>query len=149
MGFQNLGYTHHIIDMVVQFRMKIEIPIDRLNPLLRLISRPENCNTRGDAFGGWLMAQFDLAGAVVCGYLLDSQVATVAIKSMRFYQPVYANQYLDFELKGVTAGRRSLSVQIQAIRLPQNECVAEAELVYAAISQPGKSMPLMFKKEWQ
>ena len=62
-------------------------PPDR-EPTLRVVPMPSDVNVNGDIFGGWIMAQVDVAGGTVAGRVARGRVATVAVNSFTFKQPV-------------------------------------------------------------
>src|SRR6185295_2057315 len=57
-------------------------------PTLRVVPMPADANQHGDIFGGWVMSQVDIAGGVVAARRARGRVATVAVKSFVFKQPV-------------------------------------------------------------
>jgi len=56
-------------------------------PIIRILAMPENTNTAGGIFGGWIMAQMDIAGSILAHQQAEGRVATVASQSMQFYKP--------------------------------------------------------------
>src|SRR3990167_3077089 len=67
--------------------IKVALPTDK-ELVLKMIPMPADCNANGDIFGGWVMAQVDLAGAVVPARYVDGRMATVAVNQFIFKQPV-------------------------------------------------------------
>jgi acyl-CoA thioesterase YciA len=99
---------------------------------------PADANHTGDIFGGWIMAQVDLAGSVPATRLAQGRIATVAVNSFVFRQPVFVGDLVSFYADVVKVGRTSITVDVQvyAQRRPEREeCVkvTEAILTYVAV----------------
>lgn len=112
-------------------------------PTLRVIPLPADANHTGDIFGGWIMAQVDLAGAVPAVRLARGRVATVAVNSFAFKQPVFVGDVVSFYAEVVRVGRTSItvSVEVYAQRRPEREIcvkVTEAVLTYVAVDDNRK-----------
>lgn len=109
-------------------------------PTLRVIPMPSDANHTGDIFGGWIMAQVDLAGSVPAVRLARGRVATVAVNSFVFRQPVLVGDVVSFYAEVVKVGRTSITVDVQVYsqRLPervQPVKVTEAILTYVAVDE--------------
>lgn len=107
-------------------------------PTLRVIPMPSDANHTGDIFGGWIMAQVDLAGSVPAVRLARGRVATVAVNSFVFRQPVLVGDVVSFYAEVVKVGRTSITVDVQVYsqRLPGRDAyvkVTEAILTYVAV----------------
>lgn len=116
------------------------------NPTLRVTTRPNDANPKGDIFGGWLMSQIDIAGAVAAGHRARGSVATVAVKELRFIQPIYVYDLVSFYAEVIAVGRTSITVKVEVFSERERAAhdspavkVSDATLVYVAISEPGKS----------
>lgn len=112
-------------------------------PALRVIPMPADANHTGDIFGGWIMAQVDLAGSIPAIRLAQGRVATVAVNSFVFRQPVFVGDVVSFYAEIVKVGRTSITVgvQVYAQRRPEREeCVkvTEAVLTYVAVDNNRK-----------
>ncbi|MBK5205420.1 MAG: acyl-CoA thioesterase [Polaromonas sp.] len=122
--------------------VKVELPTDK-ELVLKMIPMPADCNASGDIFGGWVMAQVDMAGAVVPARYVDGRMATVAVNQFIFKQPVRVGDILSF-FSGVTRiGTTSITVQVEvyAERFHAQGHyikVTEASLTYVAIDDFGK-----------
>src|SRR5512145_2947100 len=92
-------------------------------PALRVIPLPADANHTGDIFGGWIMAQVDLAGSIPAVRLAKGRVATVAVNSFVFKQPVFVGDVVSFYAEVVKVGRTSITVDVQvyAQRRPERE----------------------------
>ena len=107
-------------------------------PTLRVVPMPADANHTGDIFGGWIMAQVDLAGSIPAVRLAKGRVATVAVNSFVFKQPVFVGDVVSFYAEVVKVGRTSITVDVQvyAQRRPEREevvKVTEALLTYVAV----------------
>lgn len=121
---------------------KTTLPVGKM-PALRVIPMPSDANYTGDIFGGWLMAQVDLAGSIPAHRLAQGRVATVAVNSFVFRQPVFVGDVVSFYAEVVKVGRTSITVDVQvyAQRRPESEeCVkvTEAVLTYVAVDNNRK-----------
>ncbi|WP_460563992.1 acyl-CoA thioesterase [Hydrogenophaga aquatica] len=115
--------------------------------VLKVIPMPADCNANGDIFGGWVMAQVDLAGAVLPARIAQGRIATVAVNQFVFKQPVRVGDILSFYAHVTRIGNTSVTVQVEvfAERLGnqgQFVKVTEASLTYVAIDETGKPRPV-------
>ena len=113
------------------------LPADR-QPTIRVVAMPTDTNTAGDIFGGWIMSQVDLAGSVPAVRLAQGRVATVAVNSFVFRQPVFVGDVVSFYAEVVKVGRTSITVDVEVYsqRRPEKELcvkVTEATLTYVAV----------------
>ena len=111
--------------------------------VLRMMPMPADANPSGDIFGGWIMAQVDLTGAVLPARIARSRVATVAVNQFVFKQPVSVGDLLSFYSKVLRVGNTSITVQVEVIAErdpahPQTVKVTAAELTYVAIDADGR-----------
>ncbi len=119
----------------------IQLPTDQ-ELVLKVIPMPADCNANGDIFGGWVMAQVDLAGSVVPARYTQGRMATVAVNEFVFKQPVRVGDILSFFAKVNRIGRTSVTVKVEVfaerIRAQgQYIKVTEASLTYVAIDEQG------------
>ncbi|NRF71556.1 acyl-CoA thioesterase [Aquincola sp. S2] len=115
--------------------------------VLRVMPMPADVNGNGDIFGGWLMAQVDLAGAVLPARIAKGRIATVAVNQFTFKQPVSVGDLVSFYSRVVRVGNTSITVQVSVLaeRNPANlqvVKVTEANLTYVAIDHDGKPRPI-------
>lgn len=108
------------------------------DPMLRVIPMPADANYTGDIFGGWIMSQVDLAGSVPAMRLAKGRVATVAVNSFVFKQPVFVGDLVSFYAEVIKVGRTSITVDVTVYaqrRAEGEECVrvTEAVLTYVAV----------------
>ena len=116
-------------------------------PALRVVPMPADANQNRDIFGGWIMAQVDIAGGTVAGRVARGRVATVAVNSFVFKQPVQIGDVLSFYADVVRIGTTSITVNVEvfAERRPADPKVVkvtEATLTYVAIDQQGMPRPV-------
>lgn len=120
----------------------VELPTDQVL-VLKVIPMPGDCNANGDIFGGWVMAQVDLAGSVLPARYTDGRMATVAVNEFIFKQPVRVGDILSFFSKVVRIGRTSITVKVEVFAERYRSQgtyikVTEASLTYVAIDDNGK-----------
>ncbi|MDA0190792.1 MAG: acyl-CoA thioesterase [Proteobacteria bacterium] len=116
-------------------------------PTLRVMPMPADVNQNGDVFGGWIMAQVDVAGAIPAMQRARGRVATVSVNSFLFKQPVSVGDVVSFYAEIVETGRTSIKVNVEvyAQRNPTDPItvrVTEATLTYVAIDPCGCKRPL-------
>ena len=109
-------------------------------PALRVVPMPADENQHGDIFGGWIMSQVDIAGSIAAVRLAKGRVATVAVNSFVFKQPVFVGDLVSFYAEVVRVGRTSITVNVEvyAQRRPEREIavkVTEATLTYVAVDE--------------
>lgn len=122
------------------------LPTDK-DLVLKVIPMPADCNANGDIFGGWVMAQVDLAGAVMAARAVRGRMATVAVNQFIFKQPVRVGDILSFYSHVSRVGNTSITVQVEVFaerfQTQGNYIkVTEASLTYVAIDETGKPRPI-------
>ena len=115
------------------------LPVGK-EPTLRVVPMPRDANQSGDIFGGWIMAQVDIAGSVPALRLARGRVATVAVNSFVFKQPVFVGDLVSLYAEVIRVGRTSITVNVEvyAQRRPEREevvKVTEATLTYVAVDE--------------
>ena len=116
-------------------------------PALRVMPMPADANQHGDIFGGWIMSQVDIAGATAAMHRARGRVATVAVDSFVFKQPVSVGDVVSFFADVVATGRTSIKVNVEVFAernpaRPFTVKVTEATLSYVAINQQGAKRQL-------
>ena len=116
------------------------VPLPGKDPTLRVIPMPADANHTGDIFGGWIMSQVDLAGSIQAVRLAQGRVATVAVNSFVFRQPVFVGDVVSFYAEVVKVGRTSITVDVEVYAQRRREkelCVkvTEATLTYVAVDE--------------
>ena len=117
--------------------------MQKKEPTLRVTTRPNDANLKGDIFGGWLMSQIDIAGAIAAVSATKGAIATVAVKELQFIKPLYPHDVVSFYTDIVSIGNTSVTVAIEVhaqrhLDLENSsEKVANAVFVYVAVENPG------------
>jgi acyl-CoA thioesterase YciA len=124
----------------------VQLPTDE-ELVLKVIPMPADSNANGDIFGGWVMAQVDLAGSVIPARYTQGRMATVAVNEFIFKQPVRVGDILTFFSKLVRIGRTSITVKVEVyaerfVMQGQYVKVTEASLTYVAIDDAGRPRPI-------
>lgn len=123
-----------------------ELPQDH-ELVMKVVPMPADANANGDIFGGWVMAQVDIAGSILPARYAQGRMATVAVNQFVFKQPVRVGDLLSFYARMERFGRTSMTVNVgvYAERI-QNQGryikVTEATLTYVAIDDHGRPRPL-------
>ena len=115
-------------------------------PVGRVIAMPADTNPEGDIFGGWLLAQMDLAGSSPAFNLARGRCATVAVDSMVFHQPVSVGDEVSIYATVIRTGRTSIGVRVEAWKRGRGQDqmvrVTEGVFTYVAIDEDRKPRPL-------
>jgi acyl-CoA thioesterase YciA len=124
----------------------VPLPLDK-ELVMKVIPMPADVNANGDVFGGWVMAQVDLAGAVLPARHAKGRMATVAVKEFIFKQPVRVGDILSFYSEVTRIGRTSVTVKVEVYAerfrtQGQYLKVTEASVTYVAIDEAGQPRPL-------
>jgi acyl-CoA thioesterase YciA len=123
-----------------------QLPEGRI-PELRVVPMPADSNAHGDVFGGWIMAQVDMAGALPAMRRANGRVATIAVNSFVFKHPVFVGDVLSFYADVVRVGRTSLTVFVE-VYAQRNQLVGEivkvteATLTYVATDDERQPRPI-------
>lgn len=118
--------------------------------VLRVVPMPADCNSNGDIFGGWLMAQMDLAGAALaCRAANDRKMVTVAVNSLVFKHPVGVGDLLSFYAEIIKIGNTSITIEVTAYAWNDENFmdtpvkVTEATITYVAMDKNGQPRPVL------
>ncbi len=116
----------------------VTVALPDREPTLRVVPMPADANQHGDIFGGWVMSQVDIAGGVVAARRARGRVATVAVNSFVFKEPVLIGDLVSFYARIGRSGRTSIAVDVEvyAQRNPGDVIcvkVTEASLTYVAV----------------
>lgn len=136
----------HTSDARAHATSVVQLPTDQ-DLVLKVIPMPADCNANGDIFGGWVMAQVDLAGAVLPARHVRGRYATVAVNQFVFKQPVRVGDILSFFAKVDRIGNTSITVAVEVYAERFSEQgqyikVTEASLTYVAIDDQGRPRPI-------
>ena len=112
-------------------------------PTIRVAAMSSDANYTGDIFGGWLMGQVDIAGSIPALHRAKGRVATVAVNSFVFKQPIFVGDVVSFYTRIVKVGTTSITVEVEvyAQRDPAKPVcvkVTEATLTYVAVGEDRK-----------
>ena len=116
-------------------------------PTIRMAAMPSDANYTGDIFGGWLMGQVDIAGSIPALHRAKGRVATIAVNSFLFKQPIFVGDVVSFYTRIVKVGTTSITVEVEvyAQRDPAKPIcvkVTEATLTYVAVGEDRKPRPV-------
>jgi acyl-CoA thioesterase YciA len=132
--------------------LHVALPVDK-ELVLKVIPMPGDCNANGDIFGGWVMAQVDLAGSVIPARHTQGRMATVAVNEFIFKQPVRVGDLLSFYSELVRIGRTSITVKVEVFAERVRDQgkyikVTEASLTYVAIDEQGQPREIPKKESF-
>jgi len=116
-------------------------------PTLRVVAMPSDCSYTGDVFGGWIMGQVDIAGSIPALHRAKGRVATVAVNSFVFKNPLFMGDIVSFYADIVKVGNTSITINVEvyAQRDPAKPTcvkVTEATLTYVAVDENRKPRPV-------
>ena len=113
---------------------------------LQTIAMPADTNPSGDIFGGWIVSQMDLAGAIAAAKIAHSRVVTVAIDSMVFHIPVKVGAVVSCYTDIIKVGRSSIRLNVEVWQYQKltfiSEKVTSGEFVFVATDQDGNPRPI-------
>lgn len=134
---------------MIDFSELNEAGLPDKDPVLRVTTRPNDANPNGDIFGGWLMSEIDIAGAIAAGKRAAGPIVTVAVKELLFIKPLYVYDLVSFYADVIATGKSSVTIFVEVYAHRQRGAhgepaikVSNATLVYVAVSEPGKPRPL-------
>jgi acyl-CoA thioesterase YciA len=109
---------------------------------LQTIAMPKDANYLGDIFGGWLLSQMDLAGAVLARRVARGRIATVAVDSMVFLRPVPVGAVVSCYARLISVGRSSMQVMVEVWvgdNPGEQQKVTEGKFTFVAIDEHGRT----------
>ncbi|WP_298677825.1 acyl-CoA thioesterase [uncultured Lentibacter sp.] len=113
---------------------------------LRTLALPADVNVNGDIFGGWVLAQMDIASGIVAAERASGRVTTVAVDAMKFIRPVQVGDVLCVYAWVERIGRTSMAIGLEAWARRRNsglrEKVTEGLFTYVAIDEAGRPRPV-------
>ena len=115
--------------------------------MIRALAMPADTNSNGDIFGGWIVSQMDLGGAVLARTLAKSRVVTAAIEAMSFVAPVNVGDTVTCYARLMAIGRTSMKVEVEVWSQhysggSEERRVTHGILTYVAIDEGGKPHPV-------
>jgi acyl-CoA thioesterase YciA len=120
-------------------------------PVLRTLAMPADTNPHGDIFGGWIMAQMDIAGGILAKEIAGSRVVTVAVDTIKFLKPVHVGDVVCCYGKLLNIGNTSISINLeiwvkqgQRVKSGENSIlkVTQAAFTYVAVDSEGRKQPV-------
>ncbi|MDO8885021.1 MAG: acyl-CoA thioesterase [Pseudotabrizicola sp.] len=115
-------------------------------PVIRTIAMPADTNPSGDIFGGWLMAQMDLAAGNLAARVARGRAATIAVEGMTFLKPVKVGDEVSLYADLVSTGRTSMRIHVEAWRRNRygedSVKVTDATFTFVALDDESKPRPL-------
>lgn len=113
--------------------------------LLRTLAMPSDTNANGDIFGGWIMSQMDIGGAIMAKEIAQGRVVTVSVDKINFIRPVSVGDVICCYGRCVKVGNSSIKIEVEVwvkkvSTEPFNEryCVTDAVFTFVAIDQNGR-----------
>lgn len=112
--------------------------------ILRTLAMPSDTNANGDIFGGWIMSQMDMGGAILAKEIAQGRVVTVAVDKISFLRPIAIGDVVCCYGKLLSVGRTSMQVKVEVwIKkvydgVRDRHCVTQALFTYVAIDKEGK-----------
>lgn len=124
------------------------LPTDR-QPTLRVVAMATDTNAAGDMFGGWIIAQIDLAGSIEAHRRARGRVVTVAVNSVQFREPVFVGDLISCYTRVARVGNTSVTIEIEVyaerLRTGGDSLiikVTEATLTYVAMDAQRRTRPV-------
>lgn len=115
---------------------------DRGELSLSTIAMPADANANGDIFGGWVMAQMDLAGSVPAKKAVRNRIATVAVDKMKFIRPVQVGDRVNSYTRVTATGNTSITIQVEVYAESMaghtEVKVTEGTFIYVSIDEHGR-----------
>lgn len=113
---------------------------------IRTLAMPKDTNPNGDMFGGWILSQMDLAGAILAKDVAKGKTVTIAIDTMKFILPLFVGDVLCCYTYVEKVGNTSVQIKIEAWARRQyaneRELVTEGLFTYVAIDEQRKPRPI-------
>ncbi len=126
--------------------MTNECEIPKGDLIVRTLAMPGDTNPNGHMFGGWLMSQMDIAGAIFSQKMAKGKVVTVAVDSMTFLKPLFVGDTLCCYCQKIKTGRTSITIKIEAYASRQyddcREKITEAIFTYVKVDENRKPATL-------
>lgn len=120
---------------------------EHLDPVIRVVPMPGDANMHGDVFGGWIMSQVDIGGSVAASRRALGRVATIAVNSFTFKEPVFVGDLISVYAEIIKTGNTSITVSVEVyaerpLLMGETVKVTEAVLTYVATDDQRRSRPL-------
>ena len=123
-----------------------EVTPPQSEPVIRTIAMPADTNPAGDIFGGWLMAQMDLAAGNLAARISRGRCATIVVEGIKFLNPVHVGDEVSVYADLEEVGRSSMKIHVEAWRRSRNgdrrEKVTDARFTFVALDNTGRPRPV-------
>ncbi len=123
-----------------------ESSTERRGAILRVVPRPGDINANGHIFGGWVLSQMDIAAGIVASREAEGSVATVAIQSMEFIQPILLHDIVAVYAWVERIGRTSIQIRIEVFasrnRGREEVKVTEGLFTFVALDEQARPRPV-------
>ncbi|WP_241624071.1 acyl-CoA thioester hydrolase YciA [Rosenbergiella epipactidis] len=117
--------------------------------VLRTLAMPADTNANGDIFGGWVMSQMDMGGAILAKEIAEGRVVTVRVDGMTFLKPVAVGDVVSCYASCIKRGNSSITINVEvwikkvsSEPIGQRYCTTEAVFIYVAVDEQGKPRSL-------
>lgn len=118
-------------------------------PKLKIVAMPNDTNPAGNIFGGWILSQIDLAGAIAARELSPERVVTISMDKVVFKEPVYIGDIVSCYARIIQAGNTSITVEVEVSAQRVNELgctscinVTSAVVTYVSVNKKGEKKPI-------
>lgn len=129
--------------------MNIKNRLPKGTIVLRTLAMPANTNANGDIFGGWIMSQMDIGGAILAKEIAGGRVVTVSVNGMTFLKSVSVGDVVSCYAHCIRTGNSSITIKVEvwikkvsSESLGQHYCTTEAIFIYVAIDEIGNPRTL-------
>lgn len=118
-------------------------------PKIKIVAMPSDTNPSGNIFGGWILSQIDLAGAICAKEIAPQRVVTISFKEVIFKEPVFVGDLVSCYAHIIKVGTTSITVDVEVMvqRLNENNDfisipVTTAEVIYVSVDKDGNKKPI-------
>jgi|TARA_B110000091_G_C13590098_1_gene380242 acyl-CoA thioesterase YciA len=127
-------------------KINVRLPIGK-QPAIKIVAMPKDANAGGSIFGGWIMSQIDIAGAVPALERAQGKIVTVAVNSIEFHEPIFIGDLISCYAEVIKTGCTSITIKVEVyaeryLSNRQTVKVTEAELIYVALDENRKPRKL-------
>lgn len=117
--------------------------------VLKTLAMPRDTNANGDIFGGWIMSQMDMGGAILAKEIAGGKVVTVKVNNITFLKSISVGDIVSCYAQCIKIGKSSMKIDVEiwikkihSKPLGQYYCAVESEFIYVAIDKKGKPREL-------
>ncbi|AWX14385.1 acyl-CoA esterase [Mergibacter septicus] len=124
-------------------------PPNKGSLLLRTLAMPSDTNANGDIFGGWIMSQMDMGGAILAKEIAHGRVVTASVDKINFLRPVSVGDVVCCYGRCLAVGRTSIKIHVEVWAkkvskepIGEKYCVTDAIFTFVAVDQNGRPRPI-------